>query len=160
MKEQIIHTAYKGADSVRRLYWNVAKPHRYGVKALIVHPEDPEQIVLIRQSYGDTTRFGLAGGGYNPKKESPEQAVRREVHEELGVTLGESLMLLSETESTAEGKTDHLSILGGVATGSSLHPNIELSEAKWQSINSLEVPEGFHMSKFVIDAVASYKQTL
>src|SRR5438128_2475149 len=72
-------------DKTLKTYWNLFKPNTYGVKALILHPSDPELCVMIRQSYGDQDRWGLPGGGYRPKRESAEDAVRRECLEELGL---------------------------------------------------------------------------
>jgi ADP-ribose pyrophosphatase YjhB (NUDIX family) len=68
-----------------RLYWKIFKPRSYGVKVAIMHPANPEKLLLVRHSYGNTTLWNIPGGGYNPKKETAQNAAAREVLEELGV---------------------------------------------------------------------------
>jgi len=53
-----------------KIYWRILKPKTFGVKAIIVHPENSEQILLIQNSYGSKKIWNLPGGGYNPKKEN------------------------------------------------------------------------------------------
>ena len=81
-------------SKVLQTYWKVVKPRTYGVKALILHPSDPGSCVMIRHSYADRERWGLPGGGYRPRRESAENAVRRECMEELGIDFSGTLDVL------------------------------------------------------------------
>jgi 8-oxo-dGTP pyrophosphatase MutT (NUDIX family) len=79
-----IRFAYRCAALVRRLYWFVVRPRVRGVKCLI---ENDGKWLLIKNSYGGD-RWTLPGGACR-RTETPEQAARREVAEEVGITLGE-----------------------------------------------------------------------
>jgi hypothetical protein len=54
-----------------KVYWRILKSKTFGVKAIIVHSEDPRQILLIQHSYDSKKLWNLPGGGYNPKKKQP-----------------------------------------------------------------------------------------
>lgn len=45
--------AFRLLHRIRGVYWRIAKPTTYGVKALIVHPVDAGRVLLVRHSYGD-----------------------------------------------------------------------------------------------------------
>lgn len=70
--------------SVLKLYWLLFHPKTSGTKAAI---ECEEKFLLIRNTYGK--RFWTFPGGGLQKNESPEKCVRREVKEELDISLGQ-----------------------------------------------------------------------
>lgn len=45
-----------------RVWWRVRRPTTYGVKALLIHPSDPEKCLVVRHSSADRERWGLPGG--------------------------------------------------------------------------------------------------
>lgn len=65
-----------------RLYWRALRPEVLGVRCLIEHEG---RVLLIRNPYGPM-KWDLPGGGIH-RRETPEQAARREVLEEVGITL-------------------------------------------------------------------------
>lgn len=67
-----------------RLYWRVLRPDLLGVRCLI---ESEGRVLLIRNPYG-SMKWELPGGGVR-RGERPEAAARREVMEEVGVSLSE-----------------------------------------------------------------------
>ena len=69
------------ALKVRRFYWWLVRPVTWGVRAIVVNEKG--EILLVRHRYGDG--WFLPGGGAH-KKESDEDALRRELKEELGMT--------------------------------------------------------------------------
>ena len=73
---------YKIANPVRNFYRFIFRPETFGVKILI---ECDEKFLLIRNSYG-VDHWTFPGGGVK-KRESPENAVKREVNEEVGVEI-------------------------------------------------------------------------
>ena len=79
-----IRFAYRCAALLRWLYWFVFRPRTRGVKCLI---ECEGTWLLIKNSYGGD-RWTLPGGACR-RSETPEQAARREVAEEVGITLDE-----------------------------------------------------------------------
>ena len=67
-----------------RLYWRVLRPDVLGVRCLIEHEG---RVLLIRNPYGQM-KWDLPGGGVR-RGERPEDATRREVREEVGLSLSE-----------------------------------------------------------------------
>lgn len=72
-----------------RMWWKIRKPATFGVKVLLIHPDDPAQCLIVRHSYSDSSRWGMPGGAYRPGRETPEQAGVREVLEELALCIAE-----------------------------------------------------------------------
>ena len=65
-----------------RLYWLVFRPDVLGVRCLVEHEG---RVLLIRNPYGPM-KWDVPGGGVR-RGELPEAAARREVWEEVGVSL-------------------------------------------------------------------------
>ncbi len=74
----IISLAYPLA----RLYWFIFQPQCRGANVVIKHNRE---YLLVMHSYGETL-WTLPGGGVH-KNESPEEAAKREVMEEVGISL-------------------------------------------------------------------------
>lgn len=73
--------AYRYAYALLRLYWYIVQPQVRGALALLVHDD---QLLLIRNTYG---RSGWTlPGGMMKRSEEPIVAMRREIHEEVGIT--------------------------------------------------------------------------
>ncbi len=124
MKQKIIHILLNA-------YWRIFRPKTYGVKVLIVHPQDPHKILLVLHSYGDTTLWNIPGGGYNPRKETPATAAAREVREELGVELS-AVQSIGQYYTEAQGKRDTVELFVGVMTDSdAITANEELHQWEW-----------------------------
>ncbi|GAA2530777.1 NUDIX hydrolase [Winogradskya humida] len=145
-------------DKILKTYWQTFKPKTYGVKALILHPSDPDVCVLIRQSYGDQERWGLPGGGYRPRKESPESAIRRECREELGLMFEPAVDVLENLVTTAEGKRDHLTLFRVTAQSTRLRPNPEVAEALWTPLDYSGLPAGTRISRFADIAISAHRE--
>ena len=77
-----------------RLYRLVFRPDVLGVRCLVEHEG---RVLLIRNPYG-SMKWDLPGGGVR-RGERPEEAARREVREEVGVTLS-GLRLLGRYTGT------------------------------------------------------------
>jgi 8-oxo-dGTP diphosphatase len=113
------------AHRLRRLYWWLVRPKRFGVKvALTCGPE----ILLVRHSY--MPGWSLPGGGYRPRRETPAQAGRREIRQELGIELGE-VTVLGTFESKGEHKRDTITCLRAETLRSGTVASAEISEVRW-----------------------------
>lgn len=102
MKRKLTTILYRLANRARRLYWFIFRPERFGIKVLI---KAGHQILLVKHSYD--SRWNLPGGGFNPKRESPGEAGRREVREELSLDLP-NLIALGTYVSNLEYKRDNV----------------------------------------------------
>ncbi|MEK7063080.1 MAG: NUDIX domain-containing protein [Patescibacteria group bacterium] len=114
-----------------RLYWRIVQPHTHGVKVLIEHEG---QFLFIRHTY--QPNFWSLPGGAVERGETEEQAVRREVHEEIGVELG-ALIRLGEIESNLEGKHDHVSVYRAqLRSGEPQCDRVEVAELRWFPVDT------------------------
>ncbi len=91
---------YRVAHRLLRWYWFLCRPKTKGVRCLIRHTD---KFLLIRHAYGSDV-WTLPGGGVR-RKESLEDAVRRELYEEVGLRIQDPLYIGSYT-SDAEYKQD------------------------------------------------------
>ena len=94
------------ADTLRRIVWRLFGPRTIGVRALVV--DDQQRVLLVRHSYGRPT-WHLPGGGVK-RRESLLQALQRELHEEVGVTVTGPVRLHGTFSNLSEGKSDHISV--------------------------------------------------
>ena len=85
------------------LYWKIFKPTTVGVRILLI---EEGKVVLVKHTYQD--RWYLPGGGVR-KRETVEEAVKREVHEELGSEI-RSMELFGVYSNFFEGKNDHIAV--------------------------------------------------
>ena len=109
-----------------KLYWFVVRPKTFGVQCVIQHGD---AILLVRNTYG--RRQWTFPGGSIARGETTEEAIRREVHEEVGLHL-ELLQHLGAYDATIDYKKDHVVVFAGA----SLDPRVtidpvEILEARW-----------------------------
>jgi 8-oxo-dGTP pyrophosphatase MutT (NUDIX family) len=138
-----------------RTWWKIRKPATFGVKVLLIHPEDPALCLIVRHSYSDSARWGLPGGAYKLDRESPENAGIREVAEELGLTIADTPIVLDIVTTTLEGKHDTLTIMRATPTSAAFTLSPELAEARWISADMSAMPEGEPVSRWLKLAITA-----
>lgn len=116
---------------VQRLWWRVRRPRTFGVQVLLRHPARSGRVLAVRHSYADPERWTLPGGGYRPRRESAQDAARREVREELGLEVTGTLAVLTTHTVTTSGKRDTVTVLTGTAASADAHLSYELRDARW-----------------------------
>ena len=109
-----------------KLYWFLVRPKTFGVQCVVQHED---AILLVRNTYG--RRQWTFPGGSIERGETAEEAIRREVHEEVGLRLA-SLHHLGAFDATINYKQDHVAVFAGV----SVHRQViidpgEILEARW-----------------------------
>jgi ADP-ribose pyrophosphatase YjhB (NUDIX family) len=127
-----IHLAVGAAYNVRRITWLVSQPQTRGAHAVAFTPD--RRLVLVKLSYARGWR--LPGGGVK-QGERPEQAVLRELQEEIGMSSHRTVRKVSEFQHRPDFRRDSstLFLVEGVRY-----------EPKW----SLEVKE---VRAFAVDAL-------
>ena len=104
-----------------------------GVKVMLLNEKG--ELLLIRNSYGNSRAFVLPGGGIRPF-ESPAAAALREVREEVGI-VGERLTPLSVHRSQAEGKRDTIHLFCAHTADSPKPDGVEVEEACFFPLDAL-----------------------
>lgn len=115
-----------------RVYWFIFRPQTRGVKCIISHNSE---ILFLRHTYGNNN-WNFPGGGIK-KGEEPEDAAKREVKEEVGLTLI-NIREVGNFSSVLEYKKDMVRVFAAEAT----NRNVKLQEAEimdcgWYQISSL-----------------------
>ena len=134
----MISIFYKLIHSFLKIYWFIFRPKTKGVICLIL---SGDELLLIRHTYGHSA-WTLSGGGLN-KNESKEEAVKREVKEELGLDITPEY--IGEFTHHPDYKIDTVSCF--VARIEKIEPKIdhlEIKDAKWWHIDNL--PEDHSLS--------------
>lgn len=122
---------YNTALQFLKIYWKVFKPQTYGIKLVVHRSGGPGgQVLLVRNTYGRTDLWHLPGGGFNPKRETPEYAAERELLEELGIGIC-SLSRIGEYRTDAQGKRDLVTIFAGETDAIDFKLGPEVSSAEW-----------------------------
>lgn len=116
---------WRMAHRLRTVYWWVRRPVTLGAMALIEN--DDGQVLLIRQSYVPGWRC-VAGGV--EKGETLEETLRREVGEEVGLTVTE-IQLLNVHYRLTHGTTQHVGLYRVRVDGHIRVDGTEILEAKW-----------------------------
>ena len=142
-------------EKCRRTWWNIRKPTTFGVKVLLIHPDDPALCLIVRHSYSDSARWGMPGGGYRPDRETPEQAGVREVSEELALTVTEVPTVLDTVSTTLEGKRDTLTIVRATPVTASFVRSTEIAEARWVRADMAAMPAGEPVSRWLEKALSA-----
>ena len=118
-----------------RLYWRALRPEVLGVRCLVEHEG---RVLLIRNPYGPM-KWDLPGGGVR-RGEGPEQAARREVLEEVGVTL-QGLRLLGRYTGTEYYDRDTVVCFYGRAASGEIKPRrAEVYDEGWFEWGQLPRP--------------------
>ena len=114
------------------MYWFLFRPVTVGVHCVILCDD---QVLLIRNTYG-RGRWTVPGGGLKPG-ETPEEAVRREVAEEVGLTLG-AVQPLGRFQGREDHRHDTVHVFAAQveARSCTIDPG-EILAARWFVVNAL-----------------------
>jgi len=93
------------ADKLRRAYWFVTRPMSVGVLGIVL--DDEGRILLVEQTYRNG--WYLPGGSVR-RKEPLDDALRRELREEVGVEPSEPPRLHGLYWNFAESKSDYVAV--------------------------------------------------
>lgn len=126
MKRTFLHLLYK----IYSLQFFFTQPITIGVRVMLIRDG---QVLLVKHSYQDG--WLIPGGGIK-RKETPEQAARRECREEVGAEIGD-LELIGIYTNYVEHRSDHIVLF--VCHDFSIHPktDFEIERAEFFDMNDL-----------------------
>ncbi len=131
MRKFIIKKLSRFIYPLFKLYWFLFRPITQGAKIVLTYNNE---ILLIRHTYGYGWTF--PGGGIS-KKEDKEDAVRREVREEIGTEIN-AINFIGSFESNFDYKRDTVFVFTGVVSSKKISiDELEIDIAQWFPINSI-----------------------
>jgi 8-oxo-dGTP pyrophosphatase MutT (NUDIX family) len=117
---------YQAAYAGLRVYSFFRRPHLRGVKCVLTEGDD---VLLVRHTYGSRS-WDLPGGAIK-RGEDPAAAARREVSEELGVSVAD-WRALGELIMSIDYRNDRIHCFLAVApTRAVTIDQVEIAEANW-----------------------------
>lgn len=117
---------YRIAYNVLRVWWFVRRPRLRGVKCVLT---DGDEVLLVRHTYGSSA-WELPGGAIK-RGEDPAAAARREMAEELGVTI-DDWQALGAVMIAFDHREDFVNCFQADAHGLELEiEEGEIAEAQW-----------------------------
>jgi 8-oxo-dGTP pyrophosphatase MutT (NUDIX family) len=123
------------ADRSRRAWWFVARPFSVGVLALVVDGEG--RVLLVEHTY--RSGWFLPGGGVH-RREALDDALRRELREEVGVEPTAPPRLHGVYWNFGESKSDYIAVF--VVESWERRPAKSLEIARDAFFGPGELPEG------------------
>lgn len=105
MANRTLRLVLTAAHRLRRRIWSVTRPKTYGAHAAAITPAG--RIVLVRLRYAPGWR--VPGGGRKPH-EDPEQAVLRELREEIGMLAHGPVQRVCDLDESPDFKRDTASL--------------------------------------------------
>ena len=123
---------YRGAYCALRVYWFLLRPSSRGFKCVLTHGE---YVLLVRHSYGPSS-WELPGGGMR-RDEEPVATARREMNEELGLSI-DDWTRQGETVVDLGHHRDRVQFFTAEVNSPEIKVNqAELLEARWFSRQQL-----------------------
>ena len=130
----LLRLGYRAAYRLLQAWAFVLRPRVRG--AVCVLRDGAGRVLLIRQSYGDRSRWWLPGG-FVGRSEEPSAAALREAREELGVAVP-SVRSLGTVEGGWMGKRETLHVFAAPWPGGTVRCDpVEVLEARWFALDAL-----------------------
>jgi 8-oxo-dGTP pyrophosphatase MutT (NUDIX family) len=135
---------FRVAHRLLRIWWFLRRPQMRGVKCVLT---DGENVLLVRHTYGKP-EWDLPGGGIK-RDERPLEAARREVEEELGLSL-DGWRALGSVASSEYYRHDTIYCFQVELNGKSLNiDRAELDTAQWFSRRQLPRERGRYVNRIL-----------
>ena len=115
-----------------RLYWRIRRPKTFGVRAFVFGSDG--RLLLVRHTYD---RYWYLPGGGRKESEPPDQALARELREELGITAARIERPFATYFSEREGKRDTIDVFVAHADAIGKLQRLEIAAAQWFELDAL-----------------------
>jgi 8-oxo-dGTP pyrophosphatase MutT (NUDIX family) len=122
------------AHDLRRAYWRLSRPLTLGVRGLAL---DGDRVLLVRHTY--MAGWYLPGGGVE-RGEAVEEALRRELIEEVGLRFEGAPALIGAYSNFHDYKSDHVLLFRVEGWTMAPKPNREIAEHRFFALT--EPPPG------------------
>jgi 8-oxo-dGTP pyrophosphatase MutT (NUDIX family) len=146
---ELRRTGYRVAYVLLAIYWWIGRPELHGVKCVLT---DGDRILLVRHTYGPRA-WDLPGGRIK-RGEPPLSTARREMQEELGLTI-DDWTSLGEVVTDVYRRRDTLHCFQAEVPGPRITPDpVEIATTRWFARRGLP----HNLSRFVpqvLDRLAS-----
>lgn len=120
---------FRVAYRLAHVWWAIARPSGRGVKVVVRRGDG--RLLLVRHTYGPAT-WTFPGGGVH-RRESPADAGRRELAEEVGIEIDGPLELLGSFPGMHSKRADSVSAFIVSDDAPAVVPRaIEIAEATWR----------------------------
>jgi 8-oxo-dGTP pyrophosphatase MutT (NUDIX family) len=150
LRDPLLRLAFRVGYRVLRVWWAIDWSTKKGVKCVLTRDGE---ILLVRHTYGDRSRWELPGGGVK-RREQPADAARREVREELGIAV-DDWTLLGDLFERIDRKRDRLWCYSAEIGDRELElDHAEIASAAWFSPDRLPTPTAKYVAR--ITALVPY----
>lgn len=114
-------------------HWFIFRLKTFGVKCVI---KFENEILMVKHTYGEKDNWMFPGGRIR-RKETAEQAVKREIFEEIGIQIN-NLKKVGEYSSAKEFKKDTIIVFQAKSDTKDIQiDNKEIKEARWFKLDDL-----------------------
>jgi ADP-ribose pyrophosphatase YjhB (NUDIX family) len=120
-----IRVAVSTVHQLQLAFWFFTRPHTNGIHAVPVTPDG--KIVLVRLTY--RSGWHLPGGGLK-KGESEQEAVLRELREEIGLASWSSCDLVERFQQQTDWKHDSVAVFTLTDVGYRPRKSLEIAEVR------------------------------
>jgi ADP-ribose pyrophosphatase YjhB (NUDIX family) len=134
----LVRVGYRVAYRLAQIWWLVVRPDVHGVKGIL---REDDRILLVRHTYGDRGRWDVPGG-HAHAGEPPSAAVRREMHEELGLDIAWERVGSLGAHTDHKLERVHCFVAQRPADAQITLARGEIAEAQWFSLGALPAPVG------------------
>ncbi len=128
----MLNFLFKIANFCRKLYWKIFKPITLGIRIVL---EYKNEILLVKTRYGN--QWYLPGGNVR-KRETPFNAIKRELKEECGIILNQA-EIVGIYSNFVESKNDHIILFTSKVSNKNITSGLEIELCQFFFINSLPV---------------------
>lgn len=132
IKQKVIHIGSALILPIVKLYWFLFRPETKGVKCVI---ECSGEILLVRHTYG-SGRWTFPGGTISGN-ENPQEAIKREIKEELGIKIFEPKLIGQFLDQSQYIKDNVICFMTRVENKQVFADENEILEAKWYPCEDL-----------------------
>lgn len=133
MITKVLGTAWRRAPRFVRRWGVRLTQSRFTVTVGAIILDDEGRILLLKHVFRPGSGWGVPGGFINPN-EDPEEALRRELHEEIGLEIDSAQIVLARTLTSLR----QVELIFRCSTSQEPKPtSVEIAKVEWFALNDL-----------------------